>query len=118
MSDTGSVFTLLPHGNVMDIACSIVNEVGTEDINEDVRLNKNGTLFENEAIGFEKHMRQVLDDNMVNTAMLSSVTIAVDRSNNVGATSKVNIGVTLYRRGYVLEEDVTVGFGSAETAAA
>lgn len=118
MSDTGSVFTLLPLGNVMDIACGIVNEIGTEDINEDIRLNKNGTIFENEALAIEQRMRQALNDNMVAKNMLSSVTVAVDRSNNVQSTSEVNVAVTIYARGYILQENISIGFGSAASEAA
>jgi hypothetical protein len=117
MSDTGSVFTLLPLGQVMDIACGIVNEVGTEDINEDVRLNDNGTLFDNEAIAIEKRMGQALKDNMLAKKMISNYKVVVDRSNNVQSTSTVNVAVTIYARGYVLEEDIVIGFGSASTAA-
>lgn len=117
MSDTGSVFTLLPLGTVMDIACGIVNEVGTEDINEDIRLNDNGTIFDNEAIAIEKRMRQALKDNMFAKNMISNYSVAVDRTNNVQTTSEVNVAVTIFARGYILQENITIGFGTAAAAA-
>jgi hypothetical protein len=116
MSDTGSVFTLLPLGNVMDIACGIVNEVGTQDINEDIRLNKNGTITENEAIAIERRLLGALNDNMVAKNMLSAATVVVDRSNNIATTSNVNVAVTIYARGYILQETVVVGFGTSVAA--
>ncbi len=117
MHDTGSVFTLLPLGIVMDIACGIVNEVGTEDINEDVRLNDNGTLYENEAIAIRTRMEQALRDNMLAKNMISNFSVTVDTSNNVQATSEVNVEVTIYARGYILQENITIGFGTAAAAA-
>lgn len=118
MSPLGSVFTILPFGNVMDIACQIISEVGQRDINEDVRLNQNGTLFENDAVGIENGFRQALDAEMVAVNMISEAVVAADRGWNVRTTSKVKVAVTIFGRGYVLEEDVTVGFGQAEVAAA
>lgn len=117
MSDTGSVFTLLPLGQVMDIACDIVNATGTEDINEDIRLNRNGTIFENEAIAIEKRMGQALKDNMLSKNMISDFTVVVDRSVNVSTTSTVKVTVTIFARGYVLEEDIVIGFGQSAAAA-
>ncbi len=116
MHDTGSVFTLLPLGQVMDIACGIVNEVGVEEINEDVRLNDNGTLNDNDAIALELVMGQAIKDNMLAKSMISNYTVVVDRSNNVQTTSEVNIAVTIYARGYILQENITIGFGTAATA--
>lgn len=117
MSDTGSVFTLLPLGIVMDIACGIVNEVGTEDINDDIRLNENGTIYENEALAIEKRMGQAIKDNMLAKNMISSYRVLVDRTNNVQGTSAVNVAVTIWARGYVLEENITIGYGNAADAA-
>ncbi len=116
MSDTGSVFTLLPLGNVMDIGCAIVNEVGTEQINEDVPLNRNGTLKEESALAIEQVIGQAIKDNMLAKKMISDYTVAVDRTNNVQSTSIVNVAATLYARGYIMELDATIGFGTAATA--
>lgn len=113
MHDTGSVFTMLPLGLVMDIACGIVNEIGTDDINEDVRLNDNGTLYDNEAIAIEKRMGQALKTQMLNKNMISNYLVVVDRANDVKSTSEVNIAVTIWSRGYILQENITIGFGSS-----
>lgn len=117
MSGIGSVFTILPLGQVMDIACGIVTDRGQNDINEDIRLNKSGTIFENEASTLEKRMRQDLLDDMVATNMLSDAAVVVDRDWNVKTSSKVKVSVTIWSRGYILEEDITIGFGTAEQAA-
>lgn len=112
MAPTGSVFALLPLGNVMDIACSIIHQVGQDIINSDVRVNPNGTIFENEARSIEAALLGAINVNMTNQAMISSATVTVDRSVNVLSTSTIKVTVSIVARGYVLEEDVIVGFAN------
>ena len=110
MSPLGSVFTMLPLGNVMDVACGIVHQVGQQDINSDVRLNANGTLYENEALAIEANMYGAIFTNMIATSEISSASVTVNRSWNVAATSIVKIAVVIQARGYILEEDIDIGF--------
>ena len=117
MSGAGSVFTLLPLRNVMDIACGIVTEVGQDVVNEDVRLNKNGTIAENDARTIERVMKQAIADNMIATNEISDATVVVSRDQNVQTTSKVKVSVTIWSRGYVLELDIDIGFGTGQSAA-
>ena len=46
MSPTGSVFTMLPYGNVMDVGCSLLDQTHAVYINSDIKLNKSGTIDE------------------------------------------------------------------------
>jgi hypothetical protein len=94
----------------MDVACSFIHQVGQQEINADIRLNDNGTIFENEAQTIERTMLGVLNANMTAKDMISSARVAVDRSTNIRATSTVKIAVTIFSRGYVLEEDIDIGF--------
>lgn len=112
MSPPGSVFTMLPLGNVMDIGCSLVYQTGSENINSDVRLNTNGTIDEIAAQTIEKVVRGVLRDQMFAKNMISGFSYTIDRTNNVRATSTVLFACTLFARGYILEIDGTIGFGS------
>lgn len=118
MAPIGSVFSLLPLGNVMDVGCTIVQQVGQRDINSDIRLNTNGTIYENEARSLEANFRQALNDQMLAQNMISGYAVAVDRGNNVQSTSIVKVAVTLYSRGYILEEQITIGYGNAAAAGA
>ncbi len=118
MSPLGSVFTLLPLGNVMDIACGIVHQVGQQDINSDVRLNTNGTIYENEALAIEQNMYGQIKVQMIDTSEISSATVTVNRSWNVLSTSIVKISVTITARGYILQEDVEIGFQNPFAAGA
>ena len=112
MSATGSVYTLLPLGLVMDAACGIVYDVGQNDINEDIRLNRNGTIFENEAKAIESAMRIALQQQLVNKNALSDANVSVDRGSNVRNDKKVNVAVSIFSRGYLLEADISIGFAS------
>ncbi len=112
MSPAGSVFTILPLGNVMDIGCSLVNQTMESNINADVRLNDNGTIDEIAAQGIESVARGVLRDNMLAKSMISNFAFTIDRTNNVRSTSIVNFSATLFSRGYILEIDGNIGYGS------
>jgi hypothetical protein len=117
MSPSGSDFTILPRGNVMDVACDIVHQAGEEEINDDVRLNPSGTLYINDALTIQNGIQGALTANMLATSEISGSTVVVDQTANVGATSKVPINVTIQGRGYVLEEDITIGFQNGNAAA-
>jgi hypothetical protein len=112
MSAQGSVFKLLPHGNVMDIGCSLLHQTMTDKINSDVKLNVNGTITEEAAQELEAIANGVLRDQMLARSMISDFAFTIDRTNNIRTTSTVNFAATLYARGYILEIDGTVGFGS------
>jgi hypothetical protein len=112
MSPLGSNFTLMPLGFVMDEACDIVHQVGQLDINEDVRLNPNGTIFVNDAITIQNQMLNAINTNMTAVNMISSATVLVDQTNNVEATGVVNIAITIYARGYILSENVQIQYGA------
>jgi hypothetical protein len=116
MSPAGSDFSILPLGNVMDVACGIVHTVGQQQINSDVRLNANGTIFENDAIAIEVAILSALNAAMTSQGMISSATVSVDRTTNVQTTKAVAITVVIVSRGYILQENVSIGFSNPARA--
>lgn len=110
MSPLGSQFTFLPHGNVIDIASDITYDKGQDEVNDDVRQNPNGTIFETDAKHLENEINLSLAAQMVNPRMVSSASFVVDRSWNVGATNKVQGTLSVLPRPFVLEVDVTIAF--------
>lgn len=116
LAGNGSVFRILPLGTVMDIACGIVVDVGQDEINEDVRLNRSGTIFDNDALAIENAMKRALKSFMIDANMISDAAVVVSRDVNVRDTKKVRVDVTIWARGYVLELDVYIGYGTAEAA--
>ena len=112
MSPGGSTLTILPLGNVLDIACDIVHQVGQQQIDSDIRLNANGTIYVNDALALTADFNNALQAQMVATGMISDFTVQVDQTNNVLLTSTVNVTVSIVSRGYVLQENVTIGFNT------
>ncbi len=110
MSPVGSVFSIMPYGNVMDLACSIVVQVGQDEINDDIRLNSNGTIFETDAQRLEGLFMGALKAYLINKSAISSAEVVVDRSNNIATTSEVNVDITILARGYILSEQISIGF--------
>ncbi len=110
MSAAGSVFDILPKGNVMDIACDIIQQVGAMEINEDLRTNANGTLFVNDALSIQSAMLGQIDANMTASKMISSAAVVVNQSWNVKTTGIVKVAATINGVAYVLEMDVDVGY--------
>ncbi len=96
----------------MDVGCALLQQSNDENINSDVRLNDNGTIDEIAAQSIENAVRGVLRDNMLAKNMISNFTYAIDRTTNVRTTDTVAFAATLFARGYLLEIDGTVGFGS------
>jgi hypothetical protein len=113
MAAPGSVFWLHPLGAVMDVACDVLTDVGQDDINDDLRLTKTGQLDPKEAATISASQTRALEQNMVNAKMLSYASAVADPDWNVRDTSKVKVHATIGARGYVLEEDIEIGFGSA-----
>ena len=116
LSPMGSTFYMLPLGAVMDIACDIVHTIGQQEIDEDVRTNPNGTIYVNDANTIQSAINTGLSQQMTSVNMISGASVAVDMTNNVQATQTVNIAVTIQSRGYVLQENVSIGFGNAAAA--
>lgn len=109
-SPGGSAFTLMPYGTVMDVACDIVHQVGQLQINSDVRLTGGGTLYVNDALSLQNSIQTALQNQMTGAGMITGSTVVVDQTNNVRATGIVNIQVTINAKGYILSENVTIGF--------
>lgn len=118
MSPPGSDFSILPYGSVMDVACGITHATGQLQINDDVRLQKNGTLFENDARTIEREIKAAIDVAMTSQSMISSCTVVVDRTTNVQTLKYVAIDVTIVARGYVLSERVNIAYNNPLAAAA
>lgn len=110
MSPAGSQFIMLPQGNVIDIASDITYDKGQDVVNDDVRLNPNGTVFETDARGIDSAINNSLAAQMVNANMVSTARFVTDRGWNVQSTNIVKGVLSILPRGYVLELDVTIAF--------
>lgn len=111
MSPLGSQFTLMPLGLVMDEACDIVHQIGQLEINEDVRLNSNGTIYVNDAVTIQNEIGSAIDSNLFATNQISQpASVVVDQTTDVETSGTVDISVTIAPRGYILSEVVQIQF--------
>lgn len=114
----GSSFWMLPYGSVIDVACDIMVQVGDEFVNEDIRLNANGTIFNTDAANLEQIFEGAINTEMLANNMISPGTsVVVDRTNNVNVTGVVNWALTIVARGYILTEQGTIAFANSQAAA-
>ncbi len=111
MAPAGSVFTLLPLGDVMDEACDIVHQVNQDQIDDDLRTNKNGTIYVADALTLQNDTEDALQ-NLMGSAFSAPPDVSVDQTANIALTKSVPFTVTLYQRTYVLQETVAIGFAN------
>lgn len=124
----GSDFFLMPLGTVMDIFASIVHQVGQLSIDDDVRINANGTIYENDARAIEAIISNAVNSVMFSQKMISQPvqggptatatgsSILVDRTNNVRSTNNVNLTGQIIARGYVLTITANLSFQNPNAA--
>jgi Protein of unknown function (DUF2586) len=117
MCPTGSVYQWIARGAVMDVGCFIVYQEAIENIESDVRLLPNGTLYPADRLTLQAQALQGINANMTNVGMLSpGSTVTIDPNANVGATNLVPYSVSLAGKGYILNETINIGFSAPSAA--
>lgn len=117
MSQPGSDFNILPKGTVFDIGLAIIHQVGQQEINDDIRTNTDGTIFETDAQTFERTLLGAINDEMTAAGMLSpGSTVTVNRTWDVLTNDSVQFTVRFQGKAYVFEVDATVGFANPNAA--
>jgi hypothetical protein len=111
MAASGSQFTELVIGNVIDIACDIAYETGLDEISDDLRTKDNGTLYETDATILQDAFDLALKTNMTDVAMITRGFTSVSRVANVLSTKKIPVTVTIVPRVYVDEVNITLNLG-------
>lgn len=112
LSPLGSDFQLLPQGLVMDVACGITHQVAQQYVNDDLRVNPNGTLSDADALEIKNAVISAITARMTGVAMISGVSVAVDQTQNILVTKTVVITVTILGVAYVLQIDASLAFAN------
>lgn len=112
LAPSGSTFQLFPYCRVIDLASDIIQDVGVDYVNQRVKLNRNGTIREQDANGLETALYAGLDAGIGN--LISGRTVAVDRTNNVRSTGTVIVTATIQGDAFVLELRITLAYGTPE----
>lgn len=124
----GSDYFLMPLGNVMDVFATIVHQVAQQVIDDDVRVNANGTIYENDARAIESLIASSVNAVMFAQSMISQpvgagpsaaatgAAIIVDRTTNIRSTSAVNLTGQIIARGYVLTLNAALSYQNPNAA--
>lgn len=108
MASPSSDFTLLALGACFDIFCSTLVQYFTANIDETVRTNANGTIYENDAQQLEKSATAAVANAMSGAYQPANTSIVIDRTYNVKTNSKIKVSGTFGALAYVREFDLTV----------
>ena len=110
----GTAYNWWPKGAVIDQSVFITNQLAQDFIDDDLRVNPNGTLYINDALNIQKVIGNGLNAVQLAKGQVSGpALVVVDQTANVSATSEVPATVTIFGRGYVDEFDITIGFNNA-----
>jgi hypothetical protein len=100
LSANGSQFTELAIGNVLDVACDIAYAAGVEEVSDDLLAQANGTLDTVALNTFQGGIQNALNEGMIQTPLVSSVTAIVSPTQNVVATGIIPVTVTVVPRAF------------------
>lgn len=109
MSEAGSQYTILPIGNVIDLACTIGYATAVDEIGDDLRIKPNGRLFPADALSIQNKVQGAEDTGLTNNGYVSSILVALDQSTNVQSTGNIPIAITVTPKGYVQSITETIG---------
>lgn len=108
MNAPSSDFPLLAIGACFDVFCSTLVQFFTVSIDETVRTNANGTIYENDAQQLEKGATAAVANAMSGSYQPANTSIVIDRTYNVKSNSKVKVSGTFGALAYMREFDLTV----------
>ena len=100
LSAPGSQFTELAIGNVLDVACDIAYAAGVEEVSDDLKTQANGSLDPIDLNVLQGNVQNALNEGMVQTPLVSSVTAAVSPTANVESTGIIPIAISVQPRAY------------------
>ncbi len=100
LSAPGSQFTELVIGNVLDASCDIGYAAGVEEVSDDLTTQTNGTLDPIDRNTFQGEIQTALNEGMVQTPLVSSVTAVVSPTQNVLATGIIPVTVIVTPKAY------------------
>lgn len=113
LSAPGSQFVELAIGNVLDAACDVGYAAGVEEVSDDLLLQANGSLDPIELNKLQGSIQQAENEGLIQTPLVSQVTVTVLPS-NVATTGNIPILIVVLPRGYVnsISETISLSTGA------
>jgi hypothetical protein len=114
LSAPGSQFVELAIGNVLDAACDIGYAAGVEEVSDDLTVQANGTLDPVALAEFQGEVQIALNEGMVQTPLVSSVTATVSATQNVLSTGIIPLTIVVTPKAYAntISETINLSQGT------
>lgn len=114
MHSTGSDFTEMQYGRIMDEAIRITYNFFVQRLNSRVRLEKAGArrgyILEKDARALESGCTAKLDQGLTNKGDISSAETIVSRNDNISSTKTLTVTVKILPPGFIETVNVTMTF--------
>ena len=106
----GSDFQFIENRRVMDRACRIVRNAALRYLNESVRVDDQGNIYEPDARAMEAFIEGQLIAGLVSPGHASAVQVSVKRDSNVLSTRSTTVTVRVRPLGYLEYIEANIGF--------
>lgn len=117
MASTGAQINSWPLIAVANVARVILQQVGQQEINNDVRLLKTGLLDPRDLASVQSAIQSAIDSNMTAKNYISSAQVLVDGTQNLITNGgQVPVSCTLTQRQTVLQVNVTLQYNNGNQA--
>ena len=108
-AQNGSDYSFLPNCRVIDLVSGLARVAGTQFLNAAVRVNATtGLIAEGDAQGIEKYIASII--NAGAQSEYSSLTVTLDRTQNILSTQTLLIKVRVVPYGYAQSITLDLGF--------
>lgn len=108
MAATGAQINSWPLISIADFASTILQQVGQQEINDDVRLLKTGLMDPRDLATVQNALQSAVDSNLTAKNFISRAQVIVDGSQNlIGNGGQVPVTCTLTQRQTILQVNIT-----------
>lgn len=119
MASTGAQISSWPLISVANVASVILQQVGQQSVNDDVRLLKTGLMDPRDLAKIQNGLQSAIDANMTAKNMISSARVVVDGSQNlITNAGQVPVTCTLTQREIILQVNITLQYNNPNQAQA
>ena len=113
LAATGSSFGLLPRAVVMDLACASAYDALIEFQYADLTTKANGTLSDAAADTIKAAVVLNMSQGLLAKNAISAFAVVVDQTQQISVTNTLVVTITIVGKGYVLEEQVSIGYSGS-----
>lgn len=111
MAPIGSDFTFWPYGRVMDLLSFFSRQAFLKFLNATVRVKNDGTIDEKDAVKMEQYAQNFINNGV--SGLVSSLSVAISRTNNVLSTQTIIPIVRATPFGFALNIPIDLGFANS-----